>query len=94
MFVHGDDDSLSTTILKNRLRWLGRALRLSSQKIPHRGLFVVTGNSWKRLLVGLFIIIITVVIIIVITITTAIIVITVATIIITISGITFFILVD
>ncbi|VDP75241.1 unnamed protein product [Schistosoma mattheei] len=39
VFGHRDDNAIGVTILKHRLRWLGRVLRMSSRRIPRRALF-------------------------------------------------------
>ena len=47
VFGYSDETSTSVTILKHRLRWLGYVLRMSSQRIPRRALFVDGGIGWK-----------------------------------------------
>ncbi|VDP48392.1 unnamed protein product [Schistosoma margrebowiei] len=48
VFRHRDDHPIGVTILKNRLRWLVRVLRMSSQRIPSRALFADAGTGWKK----------------------------------------------
>ncbi|VDP65393.1 unnamed protein product [Schistosoma curassoni] len=48
VFGHRDDNEIGVTIFKHRLRWLGRVLRMSSQRIPRRALFADAGTSWKK----------------------------------------------
>ncbi|KAH9594381.1 hypothetical protein MS3_00005706 [Schistosoma haematobium] len=48
LFGCNDVNSIGVTILKHRLRWLGHALRMSSQRIPCRALFTDAGTGWKK----------------------------------------------
>ncbi|VDP84819.1 unnamed protein product [Schistosoma mattheei] len=48
VFGHRDDNAIGVTILEHRLRWLGHVLRMSSQRIPRRALFVASGTDWKK----------------------------------------------
>ncbi|CAH8613929.1 unnamed protein product [Schistosoma guineensis] len=48
VFGRRDDNPIGVTILEHRLRWLGHVLRMSSQRIPRRTLFVDAGTDWKK----------------------------------------------
>ncbi|VDP84909.1 unnamed protein product, partial [Schistosoma mattheei] len=48
VFGRRDDNPIGVTILKHRLRWLGHALRMSSQSVPRRALLADTGTGWKK----------------------------------------------
>ena len=45
MFGYSDDNRIGVTILKHRFQWLGRVLRMLSQRIPHRA---NAGTGWKK----------------------------------------------
>lgn len=42
------NSSLKRTILQNRLRWLGRILKMRAQRLPFPALFGLPGSDWKK----------------------------------------------